>query len=1148
MATGLSGQQPPLPHLANQPGNKTHTMRTIFTLFCFLISLAACRQNDAPSGDARFRLLSAAESGIDFSNDLLEDPDMNIINYLYFYNGGGVATGDLNGDGLPDIYFTANQNENKLYLNMGGLKFKDITEIAGVAGQPGWTTGVTMADVNGDGKLDIYVSQLGEHRSYRGKNQLYINLGNDENGVPVFENQAEQYGLDLVGYATQAAFFDYDLDGDLDMYMLNHSVHNNGTFGKRKRLKDEFHPRAGDKLMRNEGGFFKDVTQEAGIQGSVIGYGLGLSIGDINMDGYPDIYVGNDFHENDYLYLNNGDGTFREVLDESIMHTSRFSMGTDIGDLNGDGFPEIMSLDMLPSDPFILKASAAEDAFDIFHLKLREGYNHQYARNTLQLNQGFLPHSPSGVRFSEVGLQSGVAATDWSWSLLFSDLDNDGRSDIFISNGILRRSNDLDYINFMTVDSVQARLKASEMVSEQDMKIIEKMPTIKLRNAAFQNQGDMTFQDRAEAWGFTQSTYSNGTAYADLDNDGDLDMVINNVNERAFVYENRTANSGAADANYLSVVTQGEAPNTQGIGAKVMLRTASGLQYREVFATRGYQSAVDVRPHFGVGSHDTIAEVTVIWPDGRFQVLRDVPANQQLRVKQGDATGKFDYLAFRKRSTAAPLFQTLPLALRPSYQHEENLFFEFNREALIPHAMSSEGPALAVGDANGDGLDDFYAGGAKWQAGALYLQQRDGSFALMPQPDFVQDSLSEDIDAAWLDVDGDGDLDLIVVSGGNEFDLNSPANLPRLYLNDGTGKLRRAKDQLPDIKLTASCVLVSDLNGDGAPDLFIGGRAVPSNYGVIPNSCVLINDGKGQYTDATARLAPALSKVGLVQGGAWMDINGDGRDDLVLACEWSPVRIFVNEAGGLRALSPADTGLAGEGGWWNNIIPGDMDGDGDMDFIAGNLGWNSKLQTTPEKPVRMLFNDFDGDGRAEQLLLYYLNGEENLFATKDEVATRMVSLKKRYLGYADFAKAKLKDIFPADKLKEAVVFEAPNFSSAYYENLGNGRFKVHPLPAVAQHAPIKSGIARDVDGDGILDLLLFGNFYEANIQRGRYDASYGLLLKGDGKGGFVPQTIEQSGICVPGQSRRLRALRRANGKDALLIARNNEGLVLIGQD
>ncbi|MBL0743625.1 VCBS repeat-containing protein [Chryseolinea sp. Jin1] len=1081
--------------------------------------------------DKKFRFVPSSESGITFRNVLKESVEFNIFNYMYFYNGGGVATGDVNGDGLPDIYFTANQDPNKLYLNQGDFKFKDITQESGVEGFHGWTTGVTMADVNNDGKLDIYVGYLGDYLIFKGKNQLFINEGNDANGVPKFTDRAMEFGLDLVGFATQASFFDYDRDGDLDMFMLNHSLHENGTFGMSKNLKYQSHPLAGDKLMRNDDGHFLDVTKTSGILDNAIGYGLGIVVSDVNMDGWPDVYIGNDFHENDYLYINQKNGTFQEVLEKQMNHTSRYTMGVDFADFNNDAFPDLMAMDMLPEDPFILKASAAEDAYDLFDFKLRYGYNYQYTRNALQLN------NQDGT-FSEIGLYAGVSATDWSWSTLFADFDLDGQKDIFISNGILRRSNDLDYINFITTDSIQDAIKFN--LSEKHLKLIEKMPKIKLANFLYRNNGDSTFTNKAIEWGLDKISYSHGAAYVDLDNDGDLDLVTNNVEDEAFVMENlfRDKNKAAQQNHSLKVVLKGASGNLYGLGTKVFLYHGGKVQLQECTPVRGYQSAVDTRMIFGTGQNITIDSVVVVWPTDACEVLKNVKTDQVLEVAQENAKSKFDYGAFHH---AKPLFEETTAALGIDFVHKENKFVEFTREALLPHMLSAEGPAAAVGDVNNDGLDDIFIGGAKWQTSELYVQTKQGTFLNSVQKVFAQDSVQEDVDAAFADVDGDGDQDLIVVTGGNEFTGNSVHRQPKLYTNDGKGIFAASKG-LPEMYITGSSVSVSDFDSDHDLDLFIAVRTIPYKYGEEPDNYLLQNDGKGNFTDVTAEAAPALKHFGFIKQSVWADIDNDKDEDLILAAEWKPVTILINTGGKLSPLSLAGSGLEQSNGWWNHVALADFDTDGDLDIIAGNLGLNSTLKTSLTEPVRMYYSDFDANGSSEQILTHYTHGKEYPYYTRDEMVKQMPGLKKKYLSSNKFAAATFKDIFNEDTLKKAKLFEVFTFESAYVENKGNGKFVVKPLPSSAQFSTVNATVTEDFNHDGNLDVFVAGNFYPINIQMGRYDASYGTLLLGNGKGAFTAVPNKDSGACLKGEIRKLKPV-KAGERIQYVGFRNNDTLV-----
>lgn len=1104
-------------------------MNHLFNFFLLIILsslvLAGCSEKD----QKRFRLVPSSRSGIKFRNTLSESVDFNIFNYMYFYNGGGVAAGDVNGDGLTDIFFTSNQEPDKLYLNEGEFRFRDVSAEAGVEGFKGWTTGVTMADVNSDGRLDIYVCYLGDYLIYRGKNQLLINEGNDANGVPKFTDRAMEYGLDLVGFSTQASFFDFDRDGDLDMFMLNHSVHENGTFG-RSNLRTQPHPLSGDRLFRNDNGRFVDITEGSGIYNSVIGYGLGVVVSDINLDGWPDIYVGNDFHENDYLYINQGNGTFKEVLEENMNHTSRYTMGVDFADINNDAFPDLISMDMLPEDPAILKASVAEDNYDVYNFKINYGYNHQFARNTLQLN------NQDGT-FSEIALMAGVAATDWSWSSLLADFDLDGHKDIFVSNGILRRSNDLDYINFISVDSVQMKMKFQ--MSEQELGYIEKMPRIKVPNYLFISNGDSTFINKSPEWGLDQPSYSNGTAYADLDNDGDLDLIVNNIEDEAFLYENRTISKAEEKNNrthnYLKITLKGKKGNPWGVGAKVILYDSAQLQMQECMPTRGYQSSVDPALIFGTRHQQEIDSLLVIWNDGTFQTLRSIQTNQHITLDQLQANGNFDYGTFHQTK---PLFVNATASLAIPYKHRENRMVEFNREALIPHMFSAEGPGSVVGDMNGDGRDDLFLGGAKWMKGQVFIQDANGKLKEMAQPVLTQDSTYEDVDASLFDADGDGDNDLFVVSGGNEYSGESQFRKPRLYFNDGKGKLS-VSSGIPEIFATGSCVAVNDIDNDGDLDLFMGTRTIPWQYGIKPDSYILLNDGKGRFTDATDAIAPQLRKFGFVKKATWADMDGDQVKDLVIAAEWSPVTILRNVNGKLQSLALQGSGLENTEGWWNIVYPVDIDKDGDIDLIAGNLGLNSKLHASVEEPVNLFAKDIDNNDSIDQILTHFIHGKEYPFYTREEMTKQMPYLKKKYLSYQKFAHATFKDMFPDPMLKDAEHHVAYTFETAVIENLGGLKFKVKPLPKAAQFSTVNAILTGDFNKDGHIDILLGGNFYPINIQMGRYDASYGLYLKGNGKGAFSAVGPVNSGFSIKGETRALHQI-SLSGKDYFLAIRNND--------
>ncbi|MGH7475845.1 MAG: VCBS repeat-containing protein [Longimicrobiales bacterium] len=1078
----------------------------------------ACSEAQEPA--LLFERLDPEATGVTFVNELPEDTAFNILNYLYYYDGGGVAAGDIDNDGLPDLYFTSNLGADRLYLNRGDYRFEDITESADLGGEPGWTTGVAMADVNGDGYLDIYISGV-SYLGMRGRNILYIN-----NGDRTFTDRTEEFGLGQVGYGTQAAFFDYDADGDLDVYLLNHSVHTDRGLSARPQRAPR-HARAGDRLLHNDSGRFVDVSEAAGIYGGVEGYGLGVVISDLNLDGCLDIFVANDFQENDFLYVNNCDGSFTESIASAMGHTSRSSMGVDAADFNNDGRPDVVVLDMLPAREDILKTSANAESFEVDYLKRRTGYHPQYARNTLQLNRG-------GGRFSDIGYLAGVYATDWSWAALFADLDNDGHKDLFVTNGIYRRPNDLDYVTHVAEAAVQASL--ADGIGRQDLALLERMPQVAIPNHAYRNNGNLTFTDAAEPWGLGQPGFSNGAVYADLNNSGALDLVVNNINAPASIYRNRARELNGH--HYLRVRLRGSDRNTAGIGAKVVIRHDGALQMLEQMPTRGFQSSVDPRLHFGLGRSSRVDSLFVIWPDGRRQVLSDIAADQVLTLSQEDAAGRYDVAA---AGEAEPLFADRTAQTGIDHRHEENSFFDWNREPLMPHLLSREGPALAVADVNEDGLDDIYIGGAKWQAGRLMLQRPDGTFAAREQPAFEADRLHEDTDAVFFDANGDGHADLYVVSGGNEFWGQHDALRDRLYLNDGRGGFDRAEDALPDFFENGGVVAAADFDDDGDVDLFVGGRVVARSYGATPRSHLLRNDGAARFMDATAELAPELASAGMVTSAVWTDYDRDGRLDLIVAGEWLPVRVFRQE-GGRFVERTAAAGLSDTNGWWHSVVAADLNGDGYEDLVLGNLGLNSYIHASRDQPARLYAGDFSRNGTWQAILTFYKDDVSYPLAGRDELMRALPSLQDRYPSYADFGASRIEDVIPAAELRRAQVLEAYLFASSVALNRGDGSFDVTPLPTEAQFAPIYASLVDDFDGDGRVDLLVAGNFDGATPARGRYDASYGLLLRGKGDGRFQPVDMMESGVVIEGDVRALVPLRSADGTRLIVVARNDDSL------
>lgn len=1110
-----------------------------FTSFsCILMLLAGCRSGEHATPPL-FEALDNTSTGLNFSNTLTQTNSINMLKYMYFYNGAGVGAGDFNNDGLIDLFFAANQQPNKLYLNTGNLQFKDATAEAHVPTDTAWSTGVSVADVNNDGLLDIYICRVGNYESLQSHNQLLICERIDK-GIPVYKEQAQTYGLNFSGFSTQAAFFDYDLDGDLDMYLLNHSLRYNSTFAARSTYAGTYDSLSGDRMYRNDNGHFTDVTRQSGINSFVIGYGLGIAVSDINLDGWPDLYIGNDFHENDYLYINQKDGTFRDELTASIMHTSQFSMGVDVADINNDAYPEIISMDMLPSDPYILKRSLGEDAFDIFYTKVKHGYNYQYARNTLQLNR-------RNGQFSEVGLYAGVYATDWSWAPLWMDFDNDGLKDLFISNGIPKRLNDIDYVNYISNEEIQRKIRTGDM-QEEDFALIDKFPEIKLPNRFFRNTGKLTFEDEGNKIENGRPTYSNGAVYADFDNDGDLDIVVNNIDEPALLYRN-TAND-KNNKHFLSIQLKGPASNVNAIGTKAIVFADGAIRTYEKFPARGFQSSMELPLHIGLDSTE-VDSMFVVWPDNTYQPVHWTDTNHITLQYLPGKLPKFDYATITGAYKSSLLPATdITKDGSPSqggspwlkgvnllYRHEENHFVEFDREPLIPHMLSTEGPALAVGDMNGDGMDDVFLGASKRKKNALFLQSPSGRFERSVQPALDNDSTWEDVDACWVDVNNDQKLDLVVASGGNEYYGHDDFLLPRVYVNDGKGHLNKKTDAFAGIFMTASCVTPYDFNNDGYVDLFIGGRAFPYEYGHIPCSYLLENDKTGKFKDVTAKYAPDLVQPGFVTQAKWLDIDKDGDQDLLLAMEWNGIAAYINDKGKFTRQW-----ITEKKGWWNFLLPCDIDQDGDIDLIAGNLGLNSRLKASGKEPVKMYYADFDDNGRKETVLTYFLQGREIPFANKDELQRQIPVLKKRFLYAADFAKASLEEIFTAEKLKKADVFTADYFSNAIFINQGNNQFTLQPMPWQAQLTQYRDAAIINANNDSLPDILLGGNFYDNNIQMGRYDADMGTVLVNKGKGGMVAESI--NGSPIKGQVRHIQKITIA-GRPAHILARNNDSTLVL---
>lgn len=1101
------------------------SIQKIYSLSLFIVILLLSSCSTEP--DTKFKSLSPGHTGVHFSNNLESTPEFNIRNYLYFYDGGGVAVGDINNNGLPDLFFVGNQVENRLYLNKGDFTFEDITEKAGIIQKEGsWSTGVTMADVNGDGYLDIYVSKV-NYLSVGGKNQLFIN-----NGDETFTEMASEYGLDFEGYSTQAAFFDYNQNGRLDMFLLNHSFHSDDTYGEAEVLRQRPDPRGGDRLFRNDGGIFTDVTHEAGIISSALGYGLGVAITDINQDGLPDIYVGNDFHEDDYFYINNGDGTFTEQLYSMFGHTSNSSMGNDVGDINNNGLMDIVSLDMMPEDHETFMRSGGPDIKIIADTKRDFGFGEKNNRNTLQINRG---NTEKGLPlFSETAFASGIAKTDWSWAALLADFDNDGYNDLFVSNGMPRRPNDLDVV--AALNRLRQQFSGSEL-DQKEFELINLMPDVIVPNYLFKNEGNLQFTDVSAAWGHSIPASSSGSVYADLNNNGFLDLVVSNIDRPPFIFQNTSESNDST--NYLKVKLTGDAFNTTGIGSKVLLYQANSVYYREQMPTRGFQSSVDHTLHFGLGSHQQIDSLLVIWPDSRYETFYDLRTNQTFLLKQEDASGNFDYSNLHKKQTA-PLFTNITSAINFTHRHRENSFDDLNREPLMPYKLSQKGPALAVGDVNGDGLDDFYLGGSRGYEGKLFLQQMDGTFLESEQQVFYTDRHSEDVDALFFDATGDGNLDLYVVSGGNEYSGESVELVDRLYINTGNGEFRRSFNSLPEYAINGSVVRAADINGNGHLDLFVGGHSVPWRYGVGPQSLILMNNGRGVFSEVTNEIAPEIETIGNVTGAEWIQDPGSEYPSLIVVGEWMAIEYFENQSGKF-VKKTSELGFQDTHGLWQSISVSDITGNGYPDIIAGNFGINSRLKASPDSPINLYVNDFDGNGQTAPLISYFQDGVERPFEQLDELFSQISDITQSISSYADFANRNLEQLMDPELLNASLKKQLVELRTVALINDGEGKFHKIYLPFEAQLFPVTSILPYDVNNNGSIDLLIAGNKYAVKPSfGGRQDAGFGLFLKNEDKSEFTPLMFNESGFKVKGESRSMKIYENYNGERIVIVARNND--------
>jgi len=1099
----------------------------LVSMISFLLSACKKEQEIMPTSDeveTLFTLLNSEETGIDFFNEVKNQKNFNIFKYRNFYNGGGVAIGDINNDGLADIYLTGNMVANKLYLNKGDLEFEDISKAAGIEGNKPWSTGVVMVDINSDGLLDIYVSNAGNMKGNNHDNDLYIN-----NGDLTFTEKAAEYNLDKTGFSTHASFFDYDKDGDLDVYILNNSnipVSSLGYAEQRdKRAQDwgnvpEIFRGVGDMLLRNDNGKFVDVSEEAGIYGSLIGFGLGVMVTDINGDLYPDIYVSNDFYERDYLYINNQDGTFKEEIQKWTSHLSLSAMGVDIADINNDGNADIFITDMLPEADQRVKSIMEFENYNVFKLKQSKGFSQQYIQNTLQLNNG-------NNTFSEIAYFSGVAKTDWSWAGLLFDMDNDGYRDIFVTNGINHDLTDLDFVDFFANEIIQKMALTGKKQAIDS--IISKMPVKPQPNYAFKNNGDLTFKNANKEWGFETPSLSNGVAYGDLDNDGDLDLVINNVNMKPFVYENNA--DSLTNNTYLKIKLEGEKKNQFAIGSTVKIYYDNKVHVQEQIPSRGFQSSMDYVMTIGLGSTKVIDSLRVIWPDDKTQKLTNIKTNATLTLQQFKATETQKPYQFKNNKTLLT-----EITENKFDEHEENSYSDFDHEGLITKMVSQEGPALAVGDVNNDGNEDFYIGGAKDQAGVLYLNFGNGKIKKSDQKAFLIDDFYEDTTASFFDANGDGNLDLLIGTGGNE--ISEQINYTvRLYFNNGKGDFELSKQNFPSLRKNIAVVAPYDFDNDGDIDVFVGARSVVGAYGINPSHQFLENNGDGTFEDTTEKVAYELKDAGMITDAIWVDIDNDSIKDLITTSEWDTPKIYKNNG---RRLIKQTSSLDELHGMWNVVEAADLDKDGDIDFIFGNQGNNTAHKTSEENPIKMWMNDFDNNGTIEQITTNHQEGKDYPIHMKKELTRQLVSLKKQNLKASVYAKKSIDELFEKEKVENSIMKKNNISETIIAVNEGMGNFTVKKLPSRVQFSCVCGIICTDINNDGNLDLIMAGNNFEFKPQYSRLDANYGSVLLGDGKLGFTWQDYNTSGFVVKNEVKHLKTIKDKDGKTYVISAINNQ--------
>ncbi|WP_415160212.1 VCBS repeat-containing protein [Parafilimonas sp.] len=1073
-------------------------------IIAFLIIYLVSLRLQLSAQQKLFTLLDSTQTGIGFANNITESETLNVLAFEYFFNGGGVAVGDINNDGLPDLFFTANMQPNKLYLNLGHMKFKDITEQANplLAGRKGgWKTGATIADVNGDGLPDIYVCYSGIVNDDARRNQLFINKGfspspaGEGRGEVKFEEEAKQYGLDDKSFSTQAAFFDYDNDGDLDMFLLNHSNKKIGN-DELAKYRNDVDSLAGNKLYDNDGhGHFKDVSAKAGLHQNALTFGLGIAIADINNDGWQDVYVTNDYNEPDYLYINNHNGTFTDDTKNRLQHLAQFSMGVDVADYNNDGLPDIINLDMLPEDNKRQKQLQLQENYESLQLMVSQGIQKQYMRNALQLNNG------DGT-FSEIAQFAGVSNTDWSWAPLLADFDNDGYKDLFVTNGYLRDYTNKDFLHYWGDYKVK---KAMERQPVLLMDLVKAMPATRLPNYIFRNNHDISFTNEMNNWGLDETSISSGAVYADLDNDGDLDLVVNNINTPAFVYQNMASENNKA--GFISIQLKGDKQNSSAIGAKVYVYANGSEQYQEVNPSRGYLSCLPAVLTFGLGTAPAIDSIRIIFPGGETVLLQQQPVNQHLVIDEKEAAEKYIQPSGKPFKTIFTKDSSIIKYARTEF--DEN---DFKRQPLMLFMYSKTGPVMAKADVNKDSLDDVFISGDGNNPGKIYVQQHDGSFRPIAGLSIGDENTSAISAAAFFDANGDGFPDLYIAKGGYSlFEPNTPALQDELYINDGKGNFSKLQNALPDVSAgSKSCVRPCDYDNDGDLDLFVGGRVIPGQYPAAPESFLLQNNGKGYFT----KIKVSFAKAGMVTDAQWIDLNNDGRKDLIICGEMMPVEAYINSANDFTDAT-ATYFPGSNNGFWNTLAVADINGDGKDDIIAGNLGLNSQIRASADEPAKMYYADFDGDGNPDPIFNFYIQGKSYPFVSRDELNNQITAMRKKFTTYRDYASATITDIFSPDEISKADSLMVNELHTCTFINT-DGKFIKTALPSQAQFTYISKIIADDFDKDGKTDLLLLGNHSDNRLKLGAVDASYGTLLKGDGKGSFtyIPQT--RSGMCIKG--------------------------------